>query len=248
MNIDYTSLIFNVGSIALCFTLLINSATYYFVLHIKDADRYNLILQFIGLISCVIFLIGLYLINIGYLANYPEVEAFLIDIPWLLYANCYFIVFYRQSDILLPRKLYYFCWFYLVFINGVGCYDLYLYYMEYVVNPDDYFDLANLMDFTLSLMFLFIEFLINMSIIFRILNKVRNQSDPHYKVLVAKLCTVLFFYFSLDIILMSLDITNNQMYACFFWGINYGFKIQMETLCLGKIREVIVIMETYHNA
>jgi hypothetical protein len=47
---------------------------------------------------------------------------------------------------------------------------------------------------------------------------------------------------------MSLDITNNQMYACFFWGINYGFKIQMETLCLGKIKEVIIIMESYQNA
>ncbi|KXN69887.1 hypothetical protein CONCODRAFT_7648 [Conidiobolus coronatus NRRL 28638] len=120
--------------------------------------------------------------------------------------------------------------------------------MEYVVNQEDYFDLANLMDFTLSLMFLFIECFVNMYIIVRILKKVSYQSNHHYKGLVFKLCTVLFLYFSLDIILMSLDITNNQMYACYFWSINYGFKIQMETLCLGKIREIIIIMDTYHNA
>jgi hypothetical protein len=248
MDIDKGVLLFNVASIAFCAILLINSVTYYFSLNIKGNDPLNITLQFIGIFNCVIYQIGLTIVNTRYIADFPKLEAFFLDIPWLIYTNCYFIVFYRQSDILLPRKLYYFCWFYLVIINGVEYYDLYLYYMEYNFNPEDYFDLANLIDFIISLIFLFIEALINTYIIIRIINKVRNQSNSYHKVLVFKLCSVLILYFCLDILLMALDITNNQMYGCFFWGINYCFKIQMEALCLGKIREVIIVMESYNNA
>jgi hypothetical protein len=248
MDSEEGILIFNTASLAFCVMLLINSITYYYILNMKGNDNINIVLQFIGIVNCIIFEIGLLLINTEYVADQPQLEAFILDIPWLIFLNSYFIVFYRQSDILLPRPLFYFCWVYLAAINAAGCYDTYLYYMEYVVSEEDYFDTANLMDVIMSLMFIFIEFVVNLYIVVRVFNKVRHQSNRQYKILIAKLCSVLFLYFCLDVLLMTLDITNNQMMACFFWGINYGFKIQMEALCLGKIREVIIIMENYQNA
>jgi hypothetical protein len=213
----------------------------------KGVNRINVFLQFICLVCCWLFELTLLLINIKYTVDYPAFEALFVYIPWLVYGNCYFVVFYRQSGILLPRKLYYFCWIFLIIINAVGFYDVYLTYMQYTVSTD-YYDLTTIFDFILSVMFLFIEFVVNIYIIIRIFNKVRHQSNHHYKILVAKLCSFLFLYFCLDVMLMTFDITNNQMYGYFFWSINYCFKIQMEALCLGKIKEVIIIMENYQNA
>ncbi|KXN72964.1 hypothetical protein CONCODRAFT_4109 [Conidiobolus coronatus NRRL 28638] len=133
-------------------------------------------------------------------------------------------------------------------MNCLICFDTWVYYMEYTVDQDKYYNLANLLDFIISLLFLLIEIAVNSHIIYRLCSKVINQTNPYYKVIVAKLVCVLILYLILDIVLMTLDITNNQMYACFFWGIDYSFKIQMETLCLGKIRDMIVTMEHYENS
>ncbi|KXN72963.1 hypothetical protein CONCODRAFT_4108 [Conidiobolus coronatus NRRL 28638] len=126
--------------------------------------------------------------------------------------------------------------------------DTGVYLMQYTIDENKFYNLANVLDFVISLLFLLIECIINAQIIFKLFSKVSNQSNAYYKIIAFKIIGVLTLYLILDLILMTLDITNNQMYACFFWGIDYSFKIQMETLCLGKLRDMIVTMEHYENS
>jgi hypothetical protein len=126
--------------------------------------------------------------------------------------------------------------------------DAGVYIMQYTIDEDKFYEIANILDFTISLLFLLIECIINAQIIYKLFNKVSDQTNTYYKIIAYKIIGVLILYLILDTVLMTLDITNNQMYACFFWGIDYSFKIQMETLCLGKLRDMIVTMEHYENS
>lgn len=182
MDNDSITILFNFASITFTSVFLFNSIVYFCALNMKGVNRINVFLQFICLVCCWLFELTLLLINIKYTVDYPAFEALFVYIPWLVYGNCYFVVFYRQSGILLPRKLYYFCWIFLIIINAVGFYDVYLTYMQYTVSTD-YYDLTTIFDFILSVMFLFIEFVVNIYIIIRIFNKVRHQSNHHYKTL-----------------------------------------------------------------
>jgi hypothetical protein len=248
MDFNVTVQSVTVASVAVIAMLLINSFVYWAILDLKYNDKINISCQFIGLAAALAFQVDLLLINLKFFKDYPVAEIFLINGPWQLYSNCYFIVFIRQSNMLLPPKMIKAAWIYLiVVINGLAIYDSYAYYLEYCVS-EDYIWLGNLVDFISSLCFLLLECIVNIWIIVKITNKVRNQSNPGYKILVLKLCTMLIIYFMLDMIIMACDISDYQMYGCIFWGINYAFKIQTETLCLGKIRDCVIILETYENA
>jgi hypothetical protein len=247
MDIDLGVQIVTVASVAAIGTLVLNSINYWYILDIKYNDKINIRCQFIGLIFAFIYQIDLLLINMKYFEDYPIAEILLINLPWQIFFNCYFTVFIRQSDVLLPRKLFWLSWAYLVFLNGLAILDSYAYYLEYCIS-DEWIWFGNLIDFLSSLCFLFLECVINVWIIVKISNKVRNQNNPGYKILVIKLCIVLGIYFLLDLIIMACDLSDYQMYGCIFWGLNYAFKIQTETLCLGKIRECVMILENYENA
>ncbi|KXN72988.1 hypothetical protein CONCODRAFT_4133 [Conidiobolus coronatus NRRL 28638] len=248
MDIDLCIQILSVGSVASIATLLLNNINYWYILDIKYSDKLNIILQFIGLFGTLSFQVDLLLINLEYLKDYPMAEMLLINVPWQIYVNCYFIIFIRQSNLILPKIVVWAAWAYLIIvINGLILFDDYAYYMEYCVS-EEWVWLGNLADSVSAIGFLFLECVINGWIIIKISNKVRNQSNPGYKILVTKLCVVLLIYFLMDMINMVLDLTDNQMYGCIFWGITYALKIQTETLCLGKIKECVMILENYENA
>ncbi|KXN72962.1 hypothetical protein CONCODRAFT_4107 [Conidiobolus coronatus NRRL 28638] len=133
-------------------------------------------------------------------------------------------------------------------MNCLICFDTWVYFMEYTVDQDKYYSLANSLDFVISLLFFIFEIFVNGHIVYHLFRKVLNQTNSYYKVIVVKLISVLTLYLILDIVLITLNIKNKQVYACFFWGINYSFKIQIETLCLGKIRDMIVTMEHHENS
>ncbi|KXN72990.1 hypothetical protein CONCODRAFT_4135, partial [Conidiobolus coronatus NRRL 28638] len=198
MIIDLCLQIVSVASVASIATLLINNINYWYILDLKYSDKVNIRCQFIGLIAAFAFQLDLLLINLEYFKDYPIAEILLINIPWQLYSNCYFIIFIRQSDLLLPRKMMWAAWAYLIIvINGLAVYDSYAYYLEYCVS-EDYIWLGNLVDFISSLSFLFLECIVNLWIIVKMANKVRNQANSGYKILVMKLCIVLVIYFLMD--------------------------------------------------
>ncbi|KXN72969.1 hypothetical protein CONCODRAFT_4115 [Conidiobolus coronatus NRRL 28638] len=248
MAVDLCVQLLSVGSVAAIAMLLLNNITYWTILDLKYSDKLNIICQFIGLFGTLAFQADLLLINLDYFKDYPMAEVLIINVPWQVYSNCYFIIFIRQSNVLLPRKLELAAWIYLILvINGLAVFDGYAYYMEYCVS-EEWTWLGNLADSVASISFLFLECVVNGWIIVKLTNKVRNQSNPGYKILVTKLCSVLVLYFIMDMVNMALDITDNQMYGCIFWGITYAIKIQTETLCLGKIKECVIILETFENA
>lgn len=248
MELNTSMQIFSVCSTIFCGVLLINSFTYLVILNIKYVDKINLICQFIGLSSLAIYQVSLFMINRGLWNFSPLLESIMITTTWQIYCNCYFIVYFRQCDILMSRKLYKYCWIYLIWMNFLILIDAGVYIMQYTIDEDKFYEIANILDFTISLLFLLIECIINAQIIYKLFNKVSDQTNTYYKIIAYKIIGVLILYLILDTVLMTLDITNNQMYACFFWGIDYSFKIQMETLCLGKLRDMIVTMEHYENS
>jgi hypothetical protein len=238
----------SICGLAIAVTLLFNNITYWTILNFKYSDKINIICQFMGLIAALIFQIDLLLINLEYFKDNPWAEILLNNVPWQVYSNCYFIIFIRQSDLLLPKKIVWAASIYLIFvINGLIIYNSYAYYLEYVVS-NEWVWLGSLADIISSISFLILEFFINAWIIIKIFKKVRFQENPGYKSLIKKLCTVLALYLLMDLAIMVADVSNNQMYGCVFWGVNYSFKIQTETICLGKIRECVIVLETYENA
>ncbi|KXN72968.1 hypothetical protein CONCODRAFT_4114 [Conidiobolus coronatus NRRL 28638] len=220
----------SICGLATTVTLLLNNLTYWIILNLSYSDNLNIICQFVGLIAALIFQIDLLLINLEYFKDNPWAEVLLNNIPWQVYTNCYFIIFIRQSDLLLPKK------------SDLGCLGL-----PYPLSKE-WIWLGNFADLISSISYLILELFINTWIIIKVSRKVRAQENPGYKNLVKKLCTVLVLYLFMELTIMICDISDNQMYGCIFWGINYSIKIQTETVCLGKVRECMIILETFENA
>jgi hypothetical protein len=236
-----------IASVAVVAVTSVNGLLYWIILDIKYTDRINILCQFFGLITTCIFQAGRVLISFGYFKGDPILEVLFNNVPWKIYFNCYFIVFIRQSDSLIPRKMAYGAWVYLVFLNAIAILDTYAYYLEYCVS-EKWTWLGVLID-ALSLVFILIlECIINIWIIVKIAKKVRRQVNSGYKTFVTRLCIALVLFFMIDMVNIACSLSGYQSYECILWGVSFALKIQVEGLCLGKIRECIVIMENYENA
>ncbi|KXN72967.1 hypothetical protein CONCODRAFT_4112 [Conidiobolus coronatus NRRL 28638] len=227
--------------------LLINGLLYWTILSVKYVSKLNILIQFFGLVVTCVYQVNLLLVNMKYFKSSPLTEILVNNMPFQIFFNCYLIVFIRQCDTLLPRKVVLVSWIYLGFLNAVVILDTYVYYLEFCVS-DEWTWLGILMDVLFTTFQLILECIINIWIIFKIVKKVRNQANLSYKILVTKLCITLVLFLVVDIIIISLEFSNNQMYASILMGALYALKIQVEALCLGKIRECIIIMENYENA
>jgi hypothetical protein len=227
--------------------ILINGILYWTILSVKYVSKLNILIQFFGLIVTCVYQVELLLVNMGHYKDSHLTEVLVNNIPFQVYVNCYLIVFIRQCNTLLPEKVVLISWIYLGFLNGVIILDTYVYYLEFCVS-DKWTWLGILIDVLFTAFQLILECFINIWIIFKIVKKVRNQANLGYKILVTKLCITLILFLAVDIITMGLQLGNNQMYASILLGIMFALKIQVEALCLGKIRECIIIMENYENA
>jgi hypothetical protein len=236
-----------IASVAFVAVTSINGLVYWVILDVKYTDRINLLCQLFGLIATCIFQAGRLLVTFGYLNGAPILEFIINTLPWQIYFNCYFIVFIRQSDPLIPRKMAYGAWIYLVFLNAIAILDTYAYYLEYCVS-EKWTWLGVLIDLLSLIFILILECIINIWIIVKIAKKVRSQANLGYKTFVTRLSVVLVLFFMIDIVNIACNLSGYQSYECILWGVSFALKIQVEGVCLGKIRECIVIMENYENA
>jgi hypothetical protein len=247
MNNDIALQYATIASVASVGITSINGLVYWIILEVKYNDKINILSQFLGLISACICQVGLLLTNLGYFNDTPMIGVVLNNTSWQVFFTCYFIIFIRQCNTLIPKNMVYGSWVYLVFLNVIAVLDTYAYYLEYCVS-DKWTWLGILIDVTSSVFIVILECIINIWIIVKIAKKVRNRANSGYKILVLKLSIALILFLVLDIVIISCDLSNNQSYGCILWGVNYALKIQVETLCLGKIRECIIILENYENA
>jgi hypothetical protein len=248
MEVNRGLLIASVCGASVTAVILINSILYSTILNLKNNDALNVSIQFVGLISCQIYTLDLLLVNFGFMDNYPILGYALCPVLWFVIYNCYFIVFLRQSDILLPRRMYLTAWIFLAIMGGIGIADLYASYYAFVLNLENWDEMMVNLDLVMNIFTEVMEFVINFYIIGRLLHKTRHMNNSQYKKLVRKLLSILALYFILDVVNVSLERGSLKLYSFITWTVFYSIKIQTEVLCLGKIKECIIIMERYENA
>jgi hypothetical protein len=153
-----------IASVASVGIASINGSVYWIILEVRYTNRVNIIFQFFGLIVTCVYQACMVLIIFEYFKDTPMTEVLFYNIPWQIFFNCYFIVFIRQCDTLIPRAMVYGSWAYLAFLNVVAVLDTYAYYLEYCVS-DKWTWLGILLDVLSSIFIVILERVLNIRII-----------------------------------------------------------------------------------
>jgi hypothetical protein len=136
----------------------------------------------------------------------------------------------------------------IILLNAAIITDSY-YYMRILTDPGEsslYISIQ--FDFSVTITIAIIEFIYNFATIYKIVKEASKSNSPALKFLIIKLVGVLLLFFFADIIVTIIYGVVDEFYSVSLCAYLIALKLQTEYFCLSKIRQCIIIAQSYENS
>ncbi|KXN66460.1 hypothetical protein CONCODRAFT_11695 [Conidiobolus coronatus NRRL 28638] len=233
----------NVGTIV-CF---INTTFWHAILGTDIDDKITFILQYIGLISCVLYVLSMTFIYLEFQPDSNLIWYSISCVTWHLNYNCYLIMFFKQSAIWFGKTYRKITILVIVTINIVILVDYYYYFAGLIIATPEILYILQQLDFGITASLSIIELLYNIVTIHKIIREAIKSNNPHTRILIIKLTGVIGFFFLLDLANSIVYGIVDETYALSITGFLLALKLQTEYFCLNRIRQCLIIMNTIDN-
>ncbi|KXN66459.1 hypothetical protein CONCODRAFT_11694 [Conidiobolus coronatus NRRL 28638] len=239
----FWSICCNVGTI-IC---LINTTFWHVILGTDIDDKITFSLQYIGLISCVLYDITETFIYLEFQPDNILIWYIISCVAWQLVYNCYLIMFFKQSAIWFGKSYRNISILVLIVLNIFMAIDYYYYFAVLLIGTPEIISICQKFDFAVTTGLSVIELIYNIITIYKIIKEAIKSRNPHTRTLIIKLTSVIGIFFLADLAISLAFEFVDESYAIIFWPFLFALKLQTEYFCLNRIRQCLIIMNTIDN-
>jgi hypothetical protein len=226
----------------------INTNIWHIILGIGIDDKITFILHYIGLMSCIIFQVSMMLIGLEMDPDNKYIFYLLSSLSWQVNYNCYLIMFMKQSGAWFGRLYVKISVIIIILTNVAICTDTYYYMKKCSDSNEDIAYISVQFDYSVTIGISVVEFIYNSVTIYKIVKAATRANSQALIFLIIKLVSVLFFFFLADIAVTIIYGLVNEFYSVSLCAYLIALKLQTEYFCLSKIRQCIIIVQSYENS
>jgi hypothetical protein len=229
---------------SICF---INTTFWHAILGTDIDDKITFILQYAGLVSCVLYAITMSFIYMEFQPENNLVWYIISCASWQLVYNCYLIMFFKQSAIWFGKNYRNLTIIVLIALNIFMAIDYYYYFAVLLVGTPEIVYISQQLDFAVTTGLSVVELIYNIITIYKIIKEAIKSNNPHTKTLIIKLTGVIGIFFLADFAISLVFGFVDESYAVTFWPFLFALKLQTEYFCLNRIRQCLIIMNSIDN-
>lgn len=230
------------------FFVYIDTNIWHVILGAGIEDKISLILQYLGLMSCIIYEASVLIIGLKIDSQYTLLFYMLLSITWQVNYNCYLIMFIKQSSCWFGKIYSKYCIVIIILLNIAYAINT-CYYMKTLSDfTDNTIEISVLLGYSLFIITSFIEFIFNFLTIFKILIQTSKVNSSVLSSLIIKLTGVFTLFFLANISNTVIYGLANEFYSASFNGYLIALKLQTTYFYLNKVRKCILIYKSNENS
>jgi hypothetical protein len=225
----------------------INTTIWHVILGTDIDDKITFSLQYIGLISCVLYSLSMTFIFLEFQPENILTWYIISCITWGVNYNCYIIMFFKQTSIWFGLYYRYISFALIIIINVFIFADFYYYIATLLIATEEVIYIGHTLDFAVTTGLSVIELVYNIITINKIVKEAIKSNNPHTRTLIIKLTSVIGIFLFSDIAISLMYALIDESYALTICVFFVALKLQSEYFCLNRIKQCLIIMNTYDS-